>query len=220
MTAVAAGSGSRPPGSAGAPAGNRRGRDTRRRILAAATARFEADGIHLTLDDVARDARTTRMTVHRHTGGREALLTHLVLRASVGVADDIAVILDTDRPLPDRLEDAVVATVGRIRAAPHLLGLFTGGDLTGTWPSLDPDARVLGAVHAFFLPYFEGAAAAGLLRAGAAESVDWVLRQVLLLLVLPEAAPDAAAVRHQVRTFVLPAILAAPAPGTGGAPPR
>ena len=212
MTSSAAGPRARPPDGSGPPAGNRRGRDTRRRILEVAAARFEVDGIDLTLDDVARDARTTRMTVHRHTGGREALLTHLVLRASVAVADDIARILDTDLPLADRLTDALVGTVARIRAAPHLLGLFTGGDLTGTWPSLDPDARVLGAVHAFFLPYLREAEVAGELRAGTEESVDWMLRQVLLLLVLPDAAPDEAAVRHQIRTFVVPALL----PGAAG----
>ena len=188
--------------------GNRRGRETRRRILEAATVCFQDQGMALTLDDVARAAGTTRMTVHRHTGGREALITHLVLRESARLADGLRAVLDADGPFGPRLVDALVLTIESIRAADHLQELFAGRTPTAAWPEVDPDDRVVGAIHGFFQPYFAEASDQGLLRAGPDETLNWVLNQVLLHLVLPITAPDIATVRAQLETFVLPAVLA------------
>ncbi|MCU1499429.1 MAG: regulatory protein TetR [Acidimicrobiales bacterium] len=189
------------------PAGNQRGRDTRRRILGVAAERFEARGLDLTLDEVARAAGTTRMTVHRHTGGREALITHLVLLAITQLADGVRTIVEDDRPFPERLVDAMAWIISEIRSSPHMAGLFTVGDLTGTWPTLDPDERVLEATSSFFRPYLDQAAADGLLRTDPEPTLDWLLRQVLLFLVVPASAPTDHQVRHELRTFVLPAVL-------------
>ncbi|QXC61139.1 TetR/AcrR family transcriptional regulator [Aquihabitans sp. G128] len=191
------------------PAGNRRGRETRRRILAVAEERFAERGIELTLDEVARAAATTRMTVHRHTGGREALVTHLVLRATGRLAESLRAVLDADAPFGDRLVGALLMTVSEIRSAPHLTGLFTAGDPTGAWPVLDPDDRVLAAIHAFFEPYLAAAAADGLLRHAPEPTLDWLLRQVLVFVLVPVAAPTDADVREQLEAFVLPAVLRA-----------
>lgn len=197
---------------AGAPpaAGNRRGLATRRRILAAAEERFRDRGMELSIDEVARAAGTTRMTVHRHTGGREALITQLVLRESADLAARLEAVLDGPGPFAGRLEDALVETVAAIRGAPHLVSLFTAGNVAGTWPSVDPDDRVMAAVHAFFGRYLRAAAAEGLLRSEPGPTTDWLLRQVLVFLAVPASAPDLAAVAHQVRTFVLPAVLVDP----------
>lgn len=191
------------------PAGNQRGRDTRRRILAVAGERFEARGLDLTLDEVARAAGTTRMTVHRHTGGREALITHLVIVAISRLADDVRAIVEADRPFAERLVDAMAWIVAEVRGSPHLARLFTGSDLAGTWPALDPDERVLAATSSFFRPYLEQAAADGLLRADPAPTLDWLLRQILVFLLVPGAAPTDQEVRVQLRTFVMPAVLRA-----------
>ncbi len=189
--------------------GNRRGRETRRRILDAATACFERQGMSLTLDDVAQAAGTTRMTVHRHTGGREALITELVLRESSQLADSLRTVLDVDEPFGPRLVEALVLTVETLRAADHLQDLFAGRTSAAAWPDVDPDDRVLGAIHQFFQPYFADAAARNLLRAEPDATLDWVLSQALLYLVLPATAPDTGAVRSHLETFVLPAVLSA-----------
>ena len=192
----------------GAPAaGNRRGRETRRRILEAATICFERQGMSLTLDDVAQAAGTTRMTVHRHTGGREALITQLVLRESSQLADSLRTVLDADGSFGPKLVEALVLTVETLRDADHLQDLFAGRTSAAAWPDVDPDDRVLGAIHQFFQPYFADAAAEDLLRAEPGVTLEWVLSQALLYLVVPATAPDADAVRLYLETFVLPAVL-------------
>lgn len=194
------------PGGASS-AGNRRGRETRRRILEAATVCFQDRGMKLTLDDVAQAAGTTRMTVHRHTGGREPLITHLVLRESAQLADDLRTVLDADVPFAQRLVDALVLAVETIRGADHLQDLFAGRMSTSTWPDTDPDDLVIAAIHAFFFPYIADAADQGLLRVGPEESLLWILNQVLMFMVLPVTAPDAESVRSSLEMFVMPAIL-------------
>lgn len=186
--------------------GNRRGRDTRRRILAAAEMVFEERGLSLTLDEVARASTTTRMTVHRHTGGREALITHLVLRASAALGDDLRTILDAEGPIERRLADALVHAVVAIRAEPHLASLFTGTDLSGTWPTLDPDHRVVDAIERFFGPYLEPEQTDGRLRADPDTSLAWMLHLLLSLLVIPQNAPDPGDVRRWVDGFVIPSL--------------
>lgn len=189
---------------------NQRGRDTRTRILAAADLCFEQHGLDLTLDEVASAAGTTRMTVHRHTGGREQLVTRLVLRASVRLADGLREVLDRPDPFEARFADALVLTVVTIRTTPSLARLFAAGDPTDPWPEIDPENRVLSIVHEFFRPYVGAACAAGALRPDVdpEAAVSWLLAQVLLVLMVPAIAPHEAALHDQFTRFVLPAISA------------
>lgn len=187
-------------------AGNRRGRETNQRILAVAARLFEQRGLGLTVDEVARESGTTRMTVHRHVGSREDLVTRLILRASAELADDLREVLDGPGPFATRLSEALAIVVAQIRARPHLARMFTT-ELSGAWPTVDPDDRVIGVVRQFFGPYFAGAQADGLLRTDADEALSWILNQVLLLLLVPTVAPTEADVRHQLEGFVIPAVL-------------
>lgn len=191
--------------------GNRRGAATRERILTAALRCFEQDGLDLTLDQVAREAGTTRMTVHRHTGGREALVRDVTLRAFGGLVADVSVVLDGDGNLTERLPVAMAEAVRRIRATPHLLVLFAPANTTGWW-AIDPDERVIDAVRVFFRPYFDRAAELGELREDAASSVEWVLHQFLFYLALPHAV-DESAVEDELRRFVGPALSGTAVPG-------
>lgn len=192
------------------PASNQRGRDTRARILAAGDACFARRGLDLTLDEVAEAAGVTRMTVHRHIGGREQLVTHLVLRASSRLADAVREVFAGVDPLPARLGRALVLTVVTIRATPALQGLFAGGDVAGPWPALDPDDRVLATVHEFYLPYLLQLEEAGLLRADveAAEAVAWLLGQMLLVLVVPAIAASEDDLHRFFGHLAVPAVLA------------
>lgn len=189
---------------------NKRGRETRARILAAADLCFEKHGLGLTLDEVASAAGTTRMTVHRHTGGREQLVTHVVLRASARLAEGLRVVLDGPDPFEIRVVDALVLTVTTIRATPSLVQLFTAGDPSAPWPEIDPEDRVLATVHDFFGPYVRAACAAGALRpdVDSEAAISWLLAQVLLVLMVPSVGPDEAALRDLFTRFVLPAISA------------
>ena len=185
------------------PVGNRRGAATRRRILSAATECFERDGLEVTLDQVAVAAGTTRMTVHRHTGGREALLRHVVLRSSTSLVERIAEVLDRDGPFVERITDAMGESVRHIRSTPHLLALFTRP--SNGWWEVDPEDTVVDAVRSFLRPYFDDAHHKGELRHDAAASLEWVLHQLLLYLAVPEAAEEAL-VEDELRRFVAPAL--------------
>lgn len=188
---------------------NRRGRDTRARILAAGDLCFERRGLDLTLDEVADIAGTTRMTVHRHMGGREQLVAHLVLRASNRLAAVVGEVLDGPGPLDRRLAEALVLTVTTVRATPALSRLFATGDVAGPWPDIDPDDRVLGTVREFYRPYLDQAEAEGILRpdVGAAEAVAWLLAQALLVLVVPAIAPTDHDLRRFFGDLAVPAVL-------------
>lgn len=193
--------------------GNQRGRATRDRILAAGDRCFEEHGLNLTLEQVAEAAGTTRMTVHRHTGGREQLITHLVLRASNRLAAELRTILDGPEPAGDRLTAALVHTVGAIRATPALARLFRGADVTGPWAELDPDERVLGTIRQFYRPYLVAIGDEGGLRVDvtADEAVVWLLSQVLLVLVVPSVAERPDDVVRFFSHLAVPAVLR-PAP--------
>jgi len=192
--------------------GNQRGRATRERILLAGDRCFERSGLSVTVDEVAAEAGITRMTVHRHTGGREQMVRHLVLRASVRLAETLTVVLEGDGPLEDRLVEAMVQTVTTIRATPALAQLFAGGDVTEPWPVIDPDDDVLATVRDFYRPYLDQMAARGRLREGidAGEAVAWLLAQALLVLVVPEVARSEAAVRRLFGQLAMPALLRRP----------
>ena len=196
-------------GGAGGGLGNQRGRATRDRILAAGDRCFERSGLAVTIDEVAAAAGTTRMTVHRHTGGRGPLVTQLVLRASARLADATSAILAGDGPLEDRLVESMVKTVLTIRSTPALAQLFAGGDISAPWPALDPDERVLGTVREFYRPYLSELADAGVLRDGvdADEAVAWILAQALLVLVVPALAVDEDDLRRFFGHLVMAAVL-------------
>lgn len=188
--------------------GNQRGEATRRRILDAAEQEFATHGIGLTLDEVARRAGTTRMTVHRHTGGREQLVRHLVLRASARLGHDLTCILGGREPFRERLTDAMVVTVEAIRATPSLSALLTDPGILQDWGLIDPDDEVGGQVQGFLLHQLERAADEGLLRVDAAAATEWILAQIRLVLVLPWVAGDGDALRRWFGGLVLDAVLA------------
>lgn len=192
--------------------GNQRGRATRDRILVAGDRCFEEHGLNLTLEQVAEAAGTTRMTVHRHTGGREQLVTHLVLRASSRLAAELRAILDGPAPPTERLSAALVHTVLAIRSTPALSRLFTGGDVAGPWSELDPDERVLGTIRHFYRPYLDAIEADGALRpdVSAEEAVAWLLAQVLLVLVVPSLAAGPDDVTRFFTHLAVPAVLPPP----------
>lgn len=191
------------------PAGNQRGRATRDRILAAGDLCFERSGLAVTIDEVAEAAGTSRMTVHRHTGGRGPLVTRLVLRASARLAGTLTAVLDGDGPVEVRLVEAMVRTVITVRGTPALAQLFAGGDVSAPWPAIDPDESVLATVRDFYRPYLTELEEAGRLREGidAAEAVAWLLAQALLVLVVPSLAPEEDDLRRFFGHLALPAIL-------------
>lgn len=203
---------------------NRRGQATAERIRAAALDALAQDGLDLTIDDVARRAGTTRMTVYRHVGTREDLLVTLVLELADEFSVRLEQILDGAEPFPRRVADTFVFVVMAARRSPNIRAvLLAASDPEHRWSAIDTGGLVMTDVLEFLRPRIEAGAAEVPLRADVDESLNWLLRQLQLYLLAPPDPPagsrvraaspghrtEAAAeaqVRHEVETFVLPAL--------------
>jgi AcrR family transcriptional regulator len=194
--------------STAAPPRSARAQRTRARIFDVAAALLAERGYDFTLEDVAAAAGTTRMTVYRHVGGRDELLTTLLLRASNDLAQELRVVLDREAPFVDRIVDALVLMVDTVRSAPYLNAVTASANPSAVWPQVDPEGRFVHVVFEFFRPYFEAALDEVRFRAPVDESLDWLMREVLgLLTVDSRGEADLPEVRRLVRTFVVPSIL-------------
>jgi len=165
------------------------------------------------MEDVAHEAGVTRTTVYRHVASRDELLTAIVLRTSARLADELAAILDGPGRFEDRLVESMVLTVRTVRDTPHLRAVVSLPDPARRWPQIDSSNSFLDAVWAFFRPRVQRAVDdEGVeLRAGVDRTIDWVLRQALLEVLVPSmAGDDDDALREELRTFVVPAVFVAP----------
>ena len=197
-----------PPG----PQPNRRGQATEGRIRAAALQVLAERGLDLTIDEVAAAAGTTRMTVYRHVGTRHELLMSLVVEVTDRFAERLDTIFDADLPFPEKLVEAFVYVVTSTRTAPdrQAIALATADPASG-WGAIDPDGFIMGEVLDFLRPRIAAGALETPLRAGVDETLAWLLRQVQLYLLMPPAfGDDVDALRREVRTFLLPAVLVSP----------
>lgn len=185
-----------------------RGRQTRERIFDVAAGLLAQRGYDFTLEDVAEAAGTTRMTVYRHVGSRNDLLTTLLLRASNDLARELRVVLERDASFEERIVDSVVLMVASVRSAPYLTAVTAAANPSTAWPQIDPEGRFVEAVFQFFRPYFDAAEGEVRFRAPVDESLDWLMRQVLSMLTIDaRGETDLDEVRRLVRTFVVPSIL-------------
>jgi AcrR family transcriptional regulator len=188
---------------------NRRGRATRERILDATAEVFSKYGYDATVEEIGRAAGTTRVTVHRHFASRDELLSELMLREAGVLITDVERILSTDAPPEERLVEGMVKVVRHVRSTPWLFTLVTEGNPSTRWAEVDPDERFLGGVLAFFQPWAEAMAAERPLRASVEQTLDWVLRQALLMMTTPGRHGDSEdALRWEVATFIVPAVFA------------
>lgn len=184
---------------------------TRRRVLDAAAELLTRDGLDVSMEAIAQHAGVTRMTVYRQLGARDQVLVAVLVDQGARVADDLHAILDDDaRPFAERIVDVIVAVVLTVRESP-VLSFFVQGVTPTQIGSLDHDDRFLSGVQGLLLPYFETAAARGVLRADARSTLDWTLRQILLQLVVEGAttsSPDG--LRQDLRCFFVPSITPTP----------
>lgn len=182
---------------------------TRRRVLDAAAELLTRDGLDVSMEAIAQRAGVTRMTVYRQLGSRDQVLVAVLLDQSAAVAGDLHRILgDEGRPFAERVVDAIVLIVLRVRDSP-VLSFFVQGVTPTQIGSLDQEDRFMAGVWKLLLPYFEAAEAAGELRSGARPTLDWTLRQILLQLVVEGSSTASAnGLRSELRRFFIPSISA------------
>jgi AcrR family transcriptional regulator len=181
---------------------------TRRRVLDAAAELISRQGLDVSMEAIAEQAGVTRMTVYRQLGRREQVLVAVLLDQGAAVADELRAILDEPgRPFAEQVVDVMVSVVRTVRSSP-VLTFFVQGVTPTQIDRLDRDNEFLGGVWSLLLPYFEAAAARGELRADAAATLDWTLRQILLQLVVQgSSTASVAGLRAELELFFVPSIV-------------
>lgn len=176
------------------------------RIIAAALACFAQFGVSkTTIEDVASAAGCSRATLYRYFGGKQALLSgvvmaevrHLDARLSAAAAD------------ADTLEDLLLGILGEAgrafadhAALQHLLAVEPEAVLPHL--AFDRGNRVLAVGAALVAPHL-----AAHLGPAAAAAGEWITRVALTYLLSPSehvSLTDEESVRRLVRTFVLPGL--------------
>jgi len=188
---------------------NARGRATRERLLDAAEVVFAANGWSASMDQVAAAAEVVRPTVYRHFDGRDDLLLAMVIRSAGRLAVRLDEVFESDRPWPDRLEEAIVVVVTELRVTPHLAALVRTGEVTTAFPAVDADRTFTDTAIEYFRGWLDRAAADGLrFRAPVPDVADWLLRTTVMQLTIPGLYGDTLErLRYEIETFVLPAIV-------------
>lgn len=192
---------------------NRRGRATRQRILDAAAEMFSKHGFAVTVEEIADAAETTRVTVYRHFSSRDDLLIELLLRDAQSVAERLALVFEGEEQPGERLTQAIITVVRHVVDDPWLHTLVTTSNPSARWLEVDPDDVFLTMSRNFFRPYLEQINEERPLRVPLEETLDWLLRQVLLMLTVPGMhGQSEAGLRTEIELWVLPAIFAGDPP--------
>ncbi len=188
---------------------NARGRATRERLLDAAEEAFAEHGWALSMEQVATAAGVVRPTVYRHFSGRDDLLLAMVIRSAERLRVQLEEVLGSSRPWPERLVISVVTIVTEMRSIPHLEALVRSGEVVTAWPEIDADRLFVEAVLDFFRVWLERAADEGVgFRAPIDDVLDWLLRTTVMQLTVPGLGGIGVdRLRHELETFVLPAII-------------
>lgn len=185
-------------------------------ILDAALAEFARHGFRkVALDDVARRAGVSRMTIYRRFANRDELVGAVMERENARLFAEIATELSVARPQPDFYVDAFTAAILRLREHRVLYRMITEEPaLTLGLAGRHYDsavARIEQALHVI--------APAGFVdRVGAVavhDLADTIWRYAMMALLLPSAEPlDTPA---QIRAFATRHFLPSLPPGPAGA---
>ncbi len=162
-----------------------------------------------TLDDIAREAKSSRATLYRtFPGGKEAIVAAVVETEVACLFSSVAVAMGKATDLEDLLVAGMVASARHLqshRALAYLLAHEPGVILPHlTFADLD---RVLFVAGDFAAPFF----ARWLSPDEASRAAEWAVRIVLAYMADPEPETDLADpddTRALVRAFVMPGILA------------
>ena len=104
------------------------GDDIRSRVLDAACEQFSAMGVRRsTMEDVARRADVSRITVYRRFATKDALVEQVVVREFRRYFDQFLIDIEHARTVADRVVAGFVSSLGTIRHNPIIGGLLAAG---------------------------------------------------------------------------------------------
>ncbi|HEV2361088.1 MAG TPA: TetR/AcrR family transcriptional regulator [Acidimicrobiales bacterium] len=183
------------------------GADQRERLLDALSAVLAEEGIDAPMESMAARVGVSRMTLYRHFGGRQQLLMAILLHEGSRKARAMQEIMDGEgRSFQERVVEAMLFVVTMVRSSP-VLRMFVEHLTPTEIGEMDAGGSFVGAIWGFVLPYFDTAEVRPLLRADPRSTVDWTLRQTLLILAAPGLnGGNEANLRTELETFFVPSI--------------
>jgi AcrR family transcriptional regulator len=183
---------------------------TRVRIVDATLRCLARQGLaKTTLDDIAREAKSSRATLYRtFPGGKEAIVAAVVATEVARLFSSLAVVMGEATDLEDVLVAGMVESARRLGSHPALAYLLVRepGLILPHLTFADLD-RVLFVAGDFAAPFF----ARWLSPDEASRAAEWAVRIVLAYMADPAPETDLADpddTRALVRAFVMPGILA------------
>ena len=179
---------------------------TRTILLAAGETCFERNGVAATtMEHVADEAGVTRMTLYRHFSSRDELLVLVLLEIWERESTKLAVIIERQPDVASMLVEGASYFVATIASRPFLLDLVRS-EGPGGWGTLEGAHLLSDTFGDYLRPYV--AAHRREFRATIDDTIEWLMRQVLLLLtVSPRRGLTPKEVRRQARTFIVPSVV-------------
>lgn len=179
------------------------------KILDAAADLFVERGVATTgMGEIAKAAGCSRTTLYRYFDSRGALHRAFVHREARRLGERVAAEVAAIADPAQRITEAILASVRRVRETPTLAVWFGVGD-AGIASELAGTSEVIEVLGARFL-----ADAAGGDPARSSGQARWVVRVIVSLLTVPGA--DDADERDTVERFVVPVLV----PGALVGPPE
>lgn len=172
------------------------------KILDAAADLFARRGVATTgMSDVAKAAGCSRATLYRYFDGRGALHRAFVHREARRLGEQVAADVAGIADPAQRVTEAILSSVRRVRETPTLAAWFEVGD-AGIASELASTSEVIEVLGTSFLAGVGGSDGD---RAALPRQARWVVRVIVSLLTVPGA--DADDERAMVEQFVVPALL-------------
>jgi len=124
--------------------------EARARILDAARDQFSRMGIQRsTMEDVARRAGVSRITVYRRFANKDVLVEHVVRREFRRYFDQFLIDIEQAETVADRVVLGFVSSLRAIRRNPLIGGLMTAEPTLVVSSMVSDDGRTLATVRAF-----------------------------------------------------------------------
>lgn len=183
----------------------------RDRLLDAVECCFLRHGIRkTTVEDVAREAKVSRMTVYRVFKNREELFQNVIFRHAQMFTRDMEAHLQKFASVDEQLLEGILYAMRELPKGP-LHSIFFGPDAAVMTARFAITSSNLFALGRYLLePMLAPAQAQGRLREGVAiEQVqEWLVRVILSFFIVQTSEEwNEAAMRHMVRSFILPSVL-------------
>jgi AcrR family transcriptional regulator len=189
------------------------------RILDATVQQAAATGLdRLAIEDVARRARTTRVTVYRRFGRREQLIEAMAVRETQRLIAAITAAVAGYEDLGDQIAEAFVAGLGFMHAHPVARRAIESEPEAIVQYLEAEDGRLFRMSRDFVAG---GLRAAGVAHADVDAAAETMLRVFVSFLLLPRTAvalDDPGALRAYVRTCVVPIVAQTKAPDSSRRP--